>query len=364
MTTRRDFLARLAAAPLAALPFAACRGGGAGLVPRGAPLDLLVLGGTGFIGPHLVRHAVSRGHRVTIFTRGRRQADLPAGVTHLIGDRDGDLSALATGRWDAVFDDSATRPERVRRTAQLLKDRVGRYLFTSSTGVYYPYLRVGLSESDPVRTTLDDPKDGSADYGVAKALSEREVLDTFGDRGLVVRPTYIVGPGDTTDRFPYWPARLDRGGETLAPGPSDPAQWIDVRDLTAFMVRLVEDGRSGVYNAAAPSRPFRPFLTEANAALGNKATLVWVDDAVFLKEHGIVYAVPWALPEGNVLGMMAIDSTKAVRAGLTFRPVTETVRDTLAWWRTVPEERRNAPKFSITPELEAKALADWKARKG
>ena len=355
MTSRRDVLATVAAAPLAAL--------GAGLVPRRAPLDLLVLGGTGFIGPHLVRHATSRGHRVTIFTRGRRTADLPAGVTHLIGDRDGDMSALAKGRWDAVFDDSATRPERVRRSVQLLKDRVGRYSFTSSTGVHYPYLRRGLSESDPVRTTLDDPKDGSADYGVAKALSEREVLETFGERGLVVRPTYIVGPGDTTDRFPYWPARLDRGGETLAPGPGDPAQWIDVRDLAAFMVRLVEDGRAGIYNAAGPSTPFRTFLTEANAALGNKSTLVWVDDRAFLKEHGIEYAVPWALPEGNNEFMMAIDNRKAVAAGLALRPVATTVLDTRDWWRTVPEERRAAPKFSITPEIEAKALADWKARR-
>lgn len=362
MSTRREFLATAAAAALAACSRRAAPGAMPVRAAPARPLDLLILGGTGFIGPHLVRHAVDRGHHVTIFTRGRRTADLPAGVTHLIGDRDGDLSALATGRWDAVIDDSATRPDRVRRTAQLLKDRVGRYLFTSSTGVYYPYLRIGLSEADPVRTTLDDPKDGSADYGVAKALSERETLDTFGDRGVVVRPTYIIGPGDTSDRFPYWPVRLDRGGETLAPGPDDPAQWIDVRDLAAFMVRLVEDGRAGVYNAAAPSRPFRPFLTEANAALGNKARLVWVDDPAFLEAHGIVYAVPWALPKGNEYGMMAIDSTKAVRAGLTIRPVTETVRDTLAWWQTVPEARRQAPKFTVTAEQEAKALAEWKRR--
>ncbi|MDC0719013.1 NAD-dependent epimerase/dehydratase family protein [Nannocystis bainbridge] len=362
MPTRRRFLALSAA-----LSAAACGPRPAVVAPDSParPLDLLVLGGTGFIGPHLVRHAVARGHRVTIFTRGRRQAELPAGVERLTGDRDGQLEALVGRRWDIVVDDSATRPEWVRQSAQLLKDQVGRYLYTSSTGVYYPYLRAGADEAWPVRLEATDPADGSEAYGVAKARSEREVLQAFGERGLVVRPTYIVGPGDTTDRFPYWPVRLQRGGDVLAPGrPGDPVQLIDVRDLAEFMLRLLEDGRSGIYNAVGPREPMTmpQFLAAAQAAVNPEARLVWVDDYAFLEAHGISDAVPWVMLKGNDLGHMSTRNARAVAAGLRFRPLAETVRDTLAWWPTVPAERRDAPEFAITPEQEAKALADWRAR--
>jgi len=362
MPTRRRFLALAAA-----LSATACNSRARAVPPDepARPLDLLVLGGTGFIGPHLVRHAVARGHRVTIFTRGRRQADLPDGVVRLVGDRDGQLDALAGKRWDIVVDDSATRPEWVRQSTQLLEDQVGRYLFTSSTGVYYPYLQRGADETWPVRLEPTDPEDGSEAYGVAKARCEREVLQTFGDRGLVVRPTYIVGPGDTTDRFPYWPVRLQRGGDVLAPGRrDDPVQLVDVRDLAEFMLRLLEDGRGGVYNVAGPREPLTmpQFLEAARAAVNPDARLVWVDDYAFLEAHAIVDAVPWVMLKGNDLGHMSARNDKAVAAGLRFRPLADTVRDTLAWWPTVPAERRDAPKFAITPEQEAQALADWRAR--
>jgi 2'-hydroxyisoflavone reductase len=358
MTTRRDFVRTSAA-----LVGGAFLGVRQPRAPR--PMDLLILGGTGFIGPHLVRLAVERGHRVTTFTRGRRTADLPAGVTRLVGDRNGQLGALEGKRWDAVIDDSATNPEWVRQSTALLKDNVGRYLFTSSTGVYYPYLTRGVDEAHPVRTDADDPKDGSAAYGVAKARCERVTLDTFGDRGAVVRPTYIVGPGDTTDRFPYWPVRLARGGETLAPGRrDDQVQLVDVRDLAAFMLRLVEDGRSGIYNAAGPAEAltFGRFLAEASAAVNSTSRLVWADDYAFLEQHGIQESVPWVMLKGNDYGHMHVRNAKARAAGLAFRPLAETVRDTLAWWPTVPEARRANPRFSIKPEQEAAALAAWKAR--
>lgn len=333
--------------------------------PAGAGLDLLVLGGTGFIGPHLVRAAVARGHRVTTFTRGRRDADLPAGVTRLTGDRNGQLQALEGKRWDAVIDDSATNPEWVRQSTALLKGNVGQYLFTSSTGVFYPYLRRGLDENDPVHTVQRDDKDGSETYAVQKANCEKLVMDTFGGGGIVVRPTYIVGPGDTTDRFPYWPVRLARGGETLAPGrPEDPVQVIDVRDLVAFMVKLIEDRRGGIYNAAGPAQTlgFGAFLEEASRAIGSTSRFTWVPDHAFLRAHGIQAAVPWIMLEGNNEGHTSIRNAKAIAAGLTFRPLAETVRDTLAWWPTVPEARRTNPRFAMSPEVEAKALADWKAR--
>jgi 2'-hydroxyisoflavone reductase len=333
--------------------------------PSSAPLNVLVLGGTGFIGPHLVRHAVARGHAVTIFTRGRHQADLPNGVARLIGDRNGQLGALEGKRWDVVVDDSATNPDWVHQSAQLLAGTAGRYLFTSSTGVYYPYLRRGLDESDAPHLEVADPKDGSETYGVAKARCEREVQRAFGDRALIVRPTYIVGPGDTSDRFPYWPQRLARGGEVLAPGRhDDPVQIIDVRDLAEWMIRLLEEGRSGVYNAAGPKGALTmpEFLEQAKAALGSTATFTAVDDYDFLAAHEISEAIPWAMLKGNDDGMMSIRNGKAIAAGLTFRPLAITVRDTLAWWHTVPEARREKPHFTITPEMEAKALADWHAR--
>jgi 2'-hydroxyisoflavone reductase len=336
--------------------------------PRAAaPLDLLMLGGTGFIGPPLVHHAVARGHRVTIFTRGRRDADLPASVIRLKGDRKGDLKSLEGKRWDAVIDDSATNPDWVRLSTALLKGNVGRYLFTSSTGVYYPYLSRGLDETHPVRLNADDPKDESAAFGVAKAKCERVVQDAFGDHALIVRPTYIVGPGDTTDRFPYWPQRLARGGEVLAPGRrNDPVQFIDVRDLAEFMVRLHEDGRGGVYNVVGPeaAMTMSTFLEQARAALGSSARFTWVDDYAFLSKHHIEEAIPWAMLKGNDDGMMSIRHERAQAAGLTYRPLAVTVRDTQSWWATVPAARLKSTKFSISPVQEAEVLAAWHARQG
>lgn len=364
MISRRDLLKRSAAA--------AAITGISPLIARlaaqstSAPLDILVLGGTGFIGPHLVRHAVARGHRVTIFTRGRRTADLPESVTRLQGDRNGQLQALEGKRWDAVIDDSATNPEWVRQSTALLKGSAGAYLFTSSTGVHYPYLKRGLTERDAVLYEAADPKDGSATYGVAKAQCERIVSDAFGAKAIVVRPTYIVGPGDTSDRFPYWPQRLVRGGDTLAPGPDDPVQIVDVRDLAEFMVKLVEEQRSGIYNVSGPKAPLtaRAFYEQAARALDAKVSFVYVSDYAFLESHGIVEAIPWGLLKGNDYGMMSVSNAKAVAAGLAFRPLATTVKDTLAWWGTVPEARRAKPRFTITVEQEAKALAEWKARGG
>ncbi|HEY2376501.1 MAG TPA: NAD-dependent epimerase/dehydratase family protein [Gemmatimonadaceae bacterium] len=368
-TTRRDFLKAstvVGGALLSrGLPALAQAATGLGAPRATSSLNLLVLGGTGFIGPHLVRHAVSRGHRVTIFTRGRRQADLPNEIVRLTGDRNGHLEALVGKRFDAVVDDSATNPEWVRQSAQLLEASAGRYLFTSSTGVYYPYLKRGLDESWAPHLDVADPKDESETYGVAKARCEKEVRDAFGDRALLVRPTYIVGPGDTTDRFPYWPVRLARGGEVLAPGRhDDPVQIIDVRDLAEWMIGLLEEQRSGVYNAAGPEETLTmpSFLEQAKAALGANVKFTWVDDYAFLAEHKIDEAIPWARLAGNDDGMMSISNRKAIAAGLTFRPLAVTVRDTLAWWPTVPTTRREHPHFTITPEQEADALAAWHAR--
>jgi len=368
MTTRRQFIHTSLA--VGGTLLTGCSRPVAGAIDAAAreasrpKLKLLILGGTGFIGPHLVRHAVERGHTVTIFTRGRRTPDLPASVERLVGDRNGQLGALEGRRWDAVVDDSATDPAWVRMSTELLRDS-GQYLFTSSTGVYWPYLTRGIDETVAPRTAATDPKNGSEAYGVAKAQSEQQVQRVFGDRAIIMRPSYIVGPGDTTDRFPYWPVRLARGGEVLAPGKRDDAvQFIDVRDLAAFMVRTLEHRRSGVYNVAGPrSRmTMREFLEGARDALNADVRFTWVDDYEFLRQHRILSAVPWVLQEGNELGHLSIRNDRAIAAGLTFTPLATTVRDTLAWWATVPEARRTAPRFAITPEQEATALAAWRAR--
>jgi 2'-hydroxyisoflavone reductase len=322
--------------------------------------SILVLGGTGFIGPHLVTRAVERGHAVSIFTRGRREATLPSSVERLIGDRDGKLEALEGRAWDVVIDDSATNPAWVRQSTELLAPRVGRYLFTSSTGVYYPYLRAGLTEADAVHTEARDPKDGSESFGTRKAQCEGVVREAFGDRGIVVRPTYIVGPGDYTDRFTYWPVRLARGGEVLAPGKrSDPVQFIDVRDLAAFMLTLVEQDASGIFNAVGPQdvMSIETFLTRAQSALGSSARFTWVSDYDVLAKANVEGMVPWILPTGNDLGHTSIRTTRAYAQGLACRDVEETVRDTLAWFTSLPAERQAAAKWALSEEKE-RALLD------
>jgi len=369
MPNRRDFLKTTTAAGGAlltgGLPALARAASQIEVGRAAAPLNLLILGGTGFIGPHLVRYAASRGHKITIFTRGRHDAELPADVVRLQGDRNGQLGALEGKTWDAVVDDSATNPEYVKLSTALLKNSVGAYLFTSSTGVYYPYLKRGVDESTPVHYDLADPKDLSEKFGTEKAQCERETLRVFGDRGIVVRPTYIVGPGDTSDRFPYWPQRLAKGGEVLAPGRrDDPMQIIDVRDLAEFMVRLLENKKSGIYNVAGPKTTLtaKEFYPAAAEALKADVKFTYVDDYDFLAAHKIEESIPWAMLRGNDDGMMSVKNDRAIGAGLTFHPLATTVRDTLAWWPTVPEARRLKPRFSITPEMEAQALTDWHAR--
>ena len=359
---RRSFLRTSALATLGlALPGSAA----AREAPRAAaPLRILILGGTGFIGPYQVRYAVARGHQVSIFTRGRREADLPESVEHLVGDRAADLGALRGRTWDVVIDNSATDPQWVRDSATLLADAADRYIYVSSTGVYLPYLTRGIDET--VQPRLVDPDGKTESYGVRKALSEREAQAAFGDRAVIVRPHYIVGPGDPTDRFPYWPVRIARGGEVLVPGRrDDPVQWIDVRDLTEWMIHLAEQRATGVYNATGPGSPLtlEEFVHGVRAATTADVRWTWVDDCDFLEASQLTYAVPWVIPRGDTLGMSTISERRAVAAGLTYRPLAVTALDTLAWWASVPEARRSAPRFVLSPAREAEILAAWHARR-
>lgn len=346
--------------------------GGFSANAKPAPLNVLILGGTGFIGPHLVRRLVERGHHVTTFTRGRREADLPKSVTRLTGDRDakdasgqpaGNYESLKGKTWDAVFDDSANNPVWVRESTALLKGATPLYLFVSSTGVFYPYRKTNIDESTKVRMSMTE--EAADSFGVAKSQGEQITRDAFGKGAIIIRPTYIVGPGDTSDRFTYWPVRLARGGDVLAPGKkTDPSQFVDVRDLAAFMVKTVEEKRGETFNVAGPKDPltFSRFLDEACKAVGPNAKLTWIDDYDFLTAQKLTFACPWGMAKGDELGQMSINNGRAVAAGLTFRPIAETVKDTLAWWQTLPADRKEKNRFVLKPEREAEILAAWRAR--
>lgn len=365
--TRREFLGTLGVAG-AAWSVAGCapssdaesESAGAASPPR--PLNILILGGTGFIGPHQIRYALSRGHSITLFNRGQSNPEMFADLELIRGDRsepDG-LAGLEGRTFDAVIDNSANREEWVSASARLLEPNVGRYLFVSSTGVYYPYHNRGVDESVAPVTSLDpDDESGSSNFGVNKALAEQHTMSILGDRGLVVRPHFIAGPGDPTDRFTNWPVRLTERDRVILPGSvDDPCQWIDVRDVTHFMVRLLEDEASGVFNAAGPdpATGVGPFAERVASAVGSTAELVQIDDLDFLEEHRFS-AIPWIPPRDELYGMAAVDSSKALAAGMTLRPVEETAVDTLEWFSTQDREAR-----FLDAAQEAEILAAWEAR--
>jgi nucleoside-diphosphate-sugar epimerase len=354
--------------------------GAAGSVRQ--PLRILILGGTTFLGPHQIRYALERGHSVSTFTRGQTEPtinqELFRDVEQLIGDRENDLTALHGRRWDAVIDNSGRSIEWTRRSADLLRDSVGLYVYTSSTGVYYPYLGDDITE-DTVLVMEDPPSDPPREnpsYGVMKANSELVARQIFGDdRTIVVRPTYIVGPADPSNRFPYWPARLELGGEVLVPGhEDDPVQYIDVRDLTEFMIRLIEDRAAGTYNVAGPAAALgmHPFVYGASAAFSKETWFVDVTDYEFLVEHGPRFAIPWIMPRGDYVGSARINIQRAKGAGLSYRPLARTCWDTIQWWHSdaVSEERRELAwsgqqgSFPLTMDREREIIAAWRARSG
>lgn len=366
---RRDFLAAgAAAASLLALP------GGAFATARPQPLKLLVLGGTGFLGPHFVEAARKRGHTLTLFNRGKTNPDKFSGedyrdIEQLHGDRKTDLSALAGERkWDAVLDTSAYIPADVTRSAKLLAPKVRQYLLVSTISVYAKN-DVPSDETSPL-AVLSDPNVTEVTgetYGGLKALCEKAAEAELPGRTTVVRPGLIVGPGDNSDRFTYWPARADRGGEILAPGSAqDPTQFIDVRDLAAFLLACIERGHVGIYNADAEpgALTMGALLRESQKAAGKKSTLTWAP-ADFLEAQKVA---PWSdmpvwIPaRGEYAGFGRTSVRKARAAGLSYRPLRDTVRDTLAWWRKLPEERRAKPKAGLSAQRESEVLAAWHAQ--
>lgn len=338
-------------------------------------LRILILGGTGFTGPFQIEYALARGHQVTVFNRGRTQptvnAQLLEQVEQLVGDRDNDIEALKGGEWDAVIDNSSSVPRWTRQTAELLKATAAVYLFTSSLSVHSDNSKIGINEDDPV-IKLEDPtveEVTGATYGGLKALCEEETRRAFPDGAIIVRPGLIVGPGDRSDRWTYWPLRIARGGEVMAPGtPDDPTQHIDARDLAEFDIHLIEQRKVGTYSAVGPLSPLSmaELLYGIRAVVSNEISFTWVD-ADFLDEHEVQAwseMTSWVPPRGEMAGFNRFDISRAVGAGLEFRPLATTAKDTLDWWQTLPEERTASPRAGLAPDKEQRVLAAWHALHG
>ena len=341
-------------------------------------LKILILGGTSFLGPHQISYALSRGHEVSTFTRGKtipsvHQA-LFSQVEQLVGDREDNLEALKNRTWDVVIDNSGRKTKWTEDTARLLKDKVGLYMYTSSISVYYPYFGNDFTEERPL--VLEVPKEAEGnekytyEYGVMKANSELAVIDHFGeDRSILVRPTLIVGPGDRTDRFPYWLARIEKGGDIIIPGSRDEVvQYIDVRDLAEWMIRLLENKSAGTYNGSGPGFKMttNAFVHGIHACYNTPVNYVQIDNLDFLKDNGIIGIQPWVIQLPEYAGMSRSENSKAIAADLKFRSLAETVMATKEWWYSdaVTKERRdgilNGKNSFMNREKEI--LAKWKAR--
>jgi len=366
-TTRRRVIE--SAAALSASAALAHRAGAAPV----KPLRILILGGTGFTGPHQVRYALGRGHKITLFNRGRETETWPGEVEQLTGDRNtGDLKALAGRDWDVCIDNPTTLPFWVRDAGRVLAGHVGQYIFISTISAYASDAAPNQDETAPLAAyagkdamaeTLDTLKADMGLYGPLKAFSEQEAARQFGAGAVtIIRPGLIVGPGDPTDRFTYWPVRLARGGEVLAPGDgTDPVQFIDARDLAEWTVRVAEQRSIGTFNGDGPERPLtmKGMLTDVGAAVGGEAHLHWAS-AAFLDAHKVSAwsDMPvWVPGFGDTAGFARRDIRRALAAGLTFRPLATTAAETLAWFRTLPADRQAKLKAGLEPEREAAVLA-------
>lgn len=365
-TSRRSFIgAASAIGVLAALP-------GSALARSAArkPLDILILGGTGFIGPHEINYARSRGHKITMFNRGKTAPGMFPDVETLIGDRDDQLDSLKGRDWDAVIDNSGFFPRHARLSAELLYGHVDQYMFVSSVSAYADTLTVEDDEFSAAYAVMDDPTDESEHiygptYGPRKALCEQEVTKVFGDKAINVRPGIITGTGDPTERLRHWLRRMQAGNEILVPGQEDlPVQYIDAADMCGWMVRMLEDGGgSGPYNAVGAEEPYRarPLLEGLRDATGSESTLTWIDWEWIRKETSETpnYG-PW-YGEGPI-PFMQVNNDRAMATGLTFRPIADTANDMIARLDQVAVIAGRQGGFSA--KTEAALLKKWHAEKG
>jgi 2'-hydroxyisoflavone reductase len=331
------------------------------------PLRVLILGGTGFIGPHFVTALTARGHSVTVFNRGRDPAKVPAGVVQLTGDRNGQVDALKGHDWDVVIDNSGYTVRQVRLTTELLKDHIKRYIFISSISAYADLAVPGIAENYKLAKVKDPTTEvvNGETYGGLKALCEELVEQAYHGDATIIRPTYIAGPGDTTDRFTYWPVRVSRGGKMLAPGtPADPIQFIDVRDLADFVRLRVEQHLPGRFNACNPPHAVTigSLLEASRRITGADTRFVWASVA-FLQAQKVIgddatdgNAIPiWNAAVGDDAGSALVSPARAVSHGLHFRSLDQTIRDTLEWQKQRPPAQQTL-KAGLAPQREAELL--------
>ena len=344
--------------------------------PSVKKLRILILGGTGFTGPHQVAYALARGHAVTLFNRGKAPHAWPGQVEELIGDRNtGDLKALAGREWDVCIDNPTTLPFWVRDAGHVLGGKVGQYVFISTISVYASNAQpadetaavLAYRGKDAMAETAESVRASAGGlYGPLKAASEQEAQRQFPGAVTIIRPGLIVGPGDETDRFTYWPVRLARGGEVLAPGDgTDRVQFIDARDLAEWTIRMAETRTLGVFNATGPEHPqtMRGMLDGIGSALQSQARITWVATAFLAAQQVSPWSdLPvWVPGQGDTAGFARREIGKALSAGLTFRPLATTAADTLAWFKQQPPDRQANLKAGLTPSREAALLAAWKA---
>ncbi len=381
--TRRDVIRTLGVAGAAAAvgPVDLLEAIPAAIPQSRAPLRILFIGGTGFIGPHMVRRAMARGHTVSLFNRGRTNPHLFPDVEKFVGDRDGGLDVLRGKEWDAVIDTSGYVPRVVRESAELLRDNVHRYLFVSTGDAYADFIKVGIDE-DYTLDTIEDPtsEDPGRFYGPLKVLCEKAVQETYPGRNTVIRPGWIIGSGDYNSISPYWPMRIHHGGEVLAPGdPTDPVQIIDPHDLAKFVIKILEEDINGIYNTVGPASPLTwgEFLYGVRAVTSSNVRFTWVPGD-FLTEMnvGAMTDMPiWFPPDDNyptpvpfepgAKGFHQMSAARAIAAGLTFRPLAETAKSIIdeclerdVDWATT--DRR----FGVSLEREAEVLSAWRERRG
>jgi len=343
------------------------------------PLRILILGGTGFIGPYQVRYALARGHKVTLFNRGQSNPGLFAdgpNLEQLLGDRapnPGNYEALKGREWDAVIDTPARRPRWVREAAAVVKGHAKQFVFISTISVYAANDTPGADETAALSTTdTPDVEDGETFvrlYGPLKALCEREAEKAFSGRATIIRPGLVVGVGDPTDRFSYWPVRIERGGEVLAPPADDPVQFIDARDVGEWTIRCVENETCGALNAIGPATKFtvRQMLEGIRDTITSNATFAYTTSA-FLRQQkppvrGWSDLPVWIAPEGAYAGFTQRSIAKALSKGLTFRPYADTVRETIAFYKAQTPERQEALRAGLKPDREKEVLAAWHAKR-
>jgi 2'-hydroxyisoflavone reductase len=383
LNRRRFLLGSLGAGSAAVLGCAAATPPSAPAAPPPAPTpapapsspaakSMLILGGTGFLGPAVVEAAKARGFVITLFNRGKTRPELFPGIEKLRGDRDPSkdegLKALEGRSWDVVVDNSGYYPRVVRASAELLAPKVKQYIFISSVSVYADSSVMGGDEGTPLATLADPTVEAMGkdfeNYGGLKALCEQAAEKAMPGRVANVRPGYIVGPEDRSDRFTYWPVRVARGGEMLVPGTAnDPLQIIDVRDLAEWLVMLAASHTTGVFNAVGPGEPLTMggVLDICKAVTGSAPRFTWVTSQFLKDQPGEPIEMPiWEAPEGKSKGMHTWSAARARQVGLKHRPVIETVKDTLSWFRTLPEERQQKMRAGLSPEREAELLAAWR----